>query len=51
MYVEIETAGEYTKGATIEISITLQPRPNATVLMDVDRENLLNIWLKLLNAA
>jgi pyrimidine-specific ribonucleoside hydrolase len=39
MYVEIETAGEYTKGATIgDINNITANKPNATVLMDVDRE-------------
>lgn len=47
MYVEVETAGEYTKGATIgDINNVSGKKANATVLMDVDREKFVDYMIK-----
>lgn len=47
MYVEVETAGEYTKGATIgDINNISGKKANATVLMDVDREKFVDYMIE-----
>ncbi len=46
MYVEVETIGEYTKGATIgDINNITGKKANATVLMDVDREKFVKLMI------
>ncbi|HPW53832.1 MAG TPA: nucleoside hydrolase [Erysipelotrichaceae bacterium] len=47
MYVEVETASEYCKGATIgDINNITGKKPNATVQMDVDREKFVEYMIE-----
>lgn len=47
LYIEVETGGDYCRGATIaDYYHQIGKRPNATVLLDVDRAGFVDLLVR-----